>query len=92
VLDIGGDVGALLLYAPDSMLGAEVEVSGVEAGARRVHAIVREQPTGRGSATVAVFPDLFEGDYVVWGRAGSRLPSGRVRVDGGQVAEARILG
>jgi hypothetical protein len=91
VLDIGGDVGALLVHAPAGMLGDEVEISVTDRGAHRVHAVVREQWTWSGAVTVAVFPDLREGDYVVWGRSGSSHPCGRVHVDGGRVAEARLL-
>ena len=90
VLDIGGAVGALLVYAPAAMLGAEIEVSATDPGTHLVHAVVREQSTAAGRVTVAVFPELPEGDYVLWGRSGSQRPFGRVRVDGGRVAEARL--
>ncbi len=30
VLDIGGDIGALIIYAPESMLRAEIEISPVD--------------------------------------------------------------
>ena len=102
VLDIGGEVGALILYAPAELSGAEVEISLPGAG-RRTHSIVRERrvdqsmsgrrkagrhaaPSGPGDA--AVYAAVYPGL-----RAGvytiwrdAQTPAGTVQVEGGQVA------
>ena len=99
VLDIGGDVGALILYAPAELSGTEIEISGT--GPRthsRTHSIVRERNVGGRSAGrhaasagpgdtavyAAVYPGLPAGDYTIWRDA--QTPAGTVRVEGGQVA------
>jgi hypothetical protein len=92
VLDIGGDIGALVLFAPHALLGAEVEVSPSTPGAARVHAIVREQTTPKGTVVAAVFPELTEGGYTLWGRGGSTAPAGTVVIEGGRVTEATLRG
>jgi hypothetical protein len=100
VLDIGGEVGALILYAPAELSGAEIEVSGTGS---RTHSIVRERrvdqnadgrrtagrhaaPSGPGNAAVyaAVYPGLPAGLYTIWRDA--QTPAGTVKVEGGQVA------
>ncbi len=95
VLDIGGEVGALILYAPAELSGAEIEISGT---GPRTHSIVRERkvdqpaggrhaaPPGPGDAAVyaAVYPGLPAGIYTIWRDA--QTPAGTVQVEGGQVA------
>jgi len=102
VLDIGGEVGALILYAPAELSGFEVEISLPGAGPR-THSIVRERrvdqsaggrrkagrhaaPSGPGDA--AVYAAVYPGL-----RAGvytiwrdAQTPAGTVQVEGGQVA------
>jgi hypothetical protein len=46
ILDIGDDVGALVLYAPEALLGHEVELAPEVDPARRVHTVVRERRIG----------------------------------------------
>ncbi len=102
VLDIGGDVGALVVRAPRSLLGSEIEVSRSDASitkaeARgappgRIHAIVRDQSTPSGPVPAAVFPDLVAGEYVLWGPSGSTEIVVRVCVEGGRVREVRLPG
>lgn len=65
VVDIGGDVGALIIDTPPDLVGAEIEIS-LDGGARRTHVAVRER---RGDGPVqhaAVFPALVAGTYTVW--------------------------
>jgi hypothetical protein len=102
VLDIGGEVGALILYAPAELSGAEVEISLPGAGPR-THSIVRERrvdqnaagrhqpgrhaaPSGPGDT--AVYAAVYPGL-----RAGiytiwrdAQTPAGTVKIEGGQVA------
>jgi hypothetical protein len=65
VVDIGGNVGALIIDTPPALVGAEIEIS-PEGSAQRTHVAVRER---RGDGPVqhaAVFPALAAGSYTVW--------------------------
>jgi hypothetical protein len=85
VLDIGHDVGALVLYAPEALLGHEVEVESDGELATRVHTIVRERQIDGRRLFPAVFPALRAGRYRIcpqgWG------VGGMVTINGGVVAE-----
>ena len=89
LLDIGGDVGALVVTMPASMLGHEVEViSGSEpAGHHRPHVAVVPRPVAGGTVPSLVFPELVEGSYAL-------VPKGtddvhvRADVRGGEVTTA----
>jgi len=85
VLDIGGEVGALVLYTPVAYLGREIEVSPAGDGARRTHTAVLERRAAGGAFCAAVYPALAAGEWRVWGDDES-LPS-TVRIEGGTVAE-----
>lgn len=84
VADIGGDRGALVLYTPESMVGAEIEVS-LAAGGVRTHVAVRERRAGTERRFAAFYPSLVAGEYVVWDA--SAHPAGTVTIVGGEVAE-----
>jgi hypothetical protein len=88
VLDIGHDVGALVLYAPEALLGQEVEVEleSDDLVATRVHTIVRERHTDGRRVFPAVFPALRAGRYRICPRG--RGAGGMVTINGGVVAEA----
>ena len=86
VLDIGSDTGALVLFAPASLDGAEIEISvAADPVARRTHSRVRRRD-GAGSADVsyaAVYPGLVAGTYTIW--RDTRTPAGTAEIGGGQV-------
>jgi hypothetical protein len=84
LLEIGGDIGALVVHTTEALLGTEVQVSPATAGRNRVHAVVHERQAGGRRVFAAVFPSLGQGDYVVWD--GQRRLA-RVRVIGGKVTE-----
>ena len=68
LLDIGGDVGALVVTMPRGMVGEEVEVvTGPEApGHHRPHVAVVDRPVaGGGTLPSLVFPALREGSYAL---------------------------
>jgi hypothetical protein len=67
VLDIGGDVGALVLYTPAALHRHEIEVNplGAEPGARRVHSAVLERSLGDRVFYAATYPELPAGEYEV---------------------------
>jgi hypothetical protein len=85
VLDVGGDVGAVILYAPEPLLGAEIEISPAGRPADRTHTAVRERVLPERSLYAAVYPALPAGDYVLWRSAD--LEAGTVSVFGGRVTE-----
>jgi hypothetical protein len=67
VIDIGGSVGALLVYTDEAVLGLEIEVTPTDVGGPPTHTAVRERQLPLGSRFAAVFPALPAGTY--------RLPS-----------------
>ena len=87
VLDIGGDVGALIIITPARMAGEEIHISPLDDPAGRTHALVRERRLGPSSCHAAVYPALPAGDYTIWRGAGS--PAGTVRIGGGAATSYR---
>jgi hypothetical protein len=85
LVDIGGDVGALVILTPPDLHGTEIELSPVDHGDRRTHVAVRERRGPGATLHAAVFPSLAAGVYTVWDPA-SR-PVTQVTVTGGQVAQ-----
>jgi hypothetical protein len=94
LLDIGGDIGALVVAMPDALVGREVELRpvgrAVSEGEHLPHVSVLNRPRdGRDAPTVAtaVFPSLEQGVYALYMR-----PDGPVRltapVVGGEVTHA----
>jgi hypothetical protein len=84
VLDIGDGVGALVLYAPESLLGHEVELAPEDDPTRRVHTVVRERQIGSTRRFPAVFPALGAGRYRICANRIAAL----VTITGGEVTEA----
>jgi hypothetical protein len=87
MLDLGADTGALVLYTPADLLGAEIEISPDTPGAPRTHAAVRARPGPGGTRYAVVYDGLAAGDYTLWRDHGT--PDGRVTVVGGQVTTYR---
>jgi hypothetical protein len=85
VLDLGGDVGALILYADPSMLGVEVEISACEEDDRRSHKEVLEREINGEPAYSAVFDNVRAGRHTLWLHDVARERG--VIVTGGAVAE-----
>jgi hypothetical protein len=87
VLDIGEDVGALILYTSAAHHTEEIEVSllGADAAARRVHSAVLERSLEGRTFYAATYPELPAGDYQVWCEGNPR-----VTVQAGAVAEVHL--
>lgn len=85
VLDIGDDVGALLLHAEAHLEGAEIEISPVADPMRRQHVAVHRRP--QTDTYAAVYPSLREGRYELWAADGSAALE--VVISGGTITEAR---
>lgn len=83
VLELGADVGALVLYTPAELDGREIEISRDEVRARRTHSQVRPRHMTTGTRYAAVYPDLAAGPYTIW--ADEQNPAGRVVITGGLV-------
>ena len=86
VLDIGEDIGALILYAEEGCLGQEIDLTPLGAPrSHHMHTMIRRR-RGVGREFIAgVYPELVEGTYTVWGMDG--LPLGLVDIAGGRVSE-----
>jgi hypothetical protein len=66
VLDIGEQIGALIVHTDASMLGVEVEISAKGQDDRRNHKDVLEREIGGDPAYTAVFDKIREGVYTLW--------------------------
>ena len=90
ILELGGDVGVLVLQAPASLLGHEIEISPADGSSsgpgtsHRTHSMVRERITGSGRSYAAVYPGVPAGQYVIWRDADTS--AGIVTIEGGEVA------
>jgi hypothetical protein len=86
VLDIGGDVGAAIVYAPASMTGAEVEIRRRGEPWAGRHVAVRPRRLVGGTTHAALFDRLERGAYEVRYRdSGGNGPVQHFDVDGGRV-------
>jgi len=96
VRDIGGDVGALIVYTGREQQGREIAISPVDRpagrdhpvaghGAVRARATVRERQVRDGVFYSAVYADLPAGNYSVWRDSGVSV--GMVTIVGGVVTE-----
>ncbi len=85
VLDIGGDVGALVVYADSTDLDLQIEVSPAGDDASRAHQHVLERPVNAGTTYAAVFDRLIVGAYTLWTHGTPRARD--VRITSGAVAE-----
>ncbi|MFF5176034.1 phospholipase [Micromonospora sp. NPDC000089] len=86
MLNLGGDIGALVIHTGPEQHGREIEISPVDRGAGpRTHAAVRERIVRAGTFHSAVFPDLPAGRYTVWWD--ENTPAGAIWITGGAVAE-----
>jgi len=85
VLDLGDDVGALIVYTDPELLGVEVEISPASDDGDRRHKQALQRAMGRETVTALVYDNLPEGGYTLW--MGGDPWARDVRVRGGRVAE-----
>ncbi len=85
VLDIGENVGALLIYCHPHMRGQQIDVSPRERPWERTHTDVLERRVHGKAAYAALFLALTAGTYVIWNQ--DATPAGTVTISGGQVSE-----
>lgn len=85
VLDIGGNIGALIVYADEALIDTPVEVSPAEADDVKFHQHVLERPMPEGTSYAAVFDKIAEGTYTLWLHGEPRARA--LEITGGAVAE-----
>lgn len=99
LLDIGGEIGALVVTMPDGTAGQEVEIQRIgdeghghahdqgHAHGHRPHVAVVRRPVQGGEVPSLVFPELREGRYELFDKGDDRV---RLVADiqGGQVTAA----
>lgn len=85
VLDIGGDIGALILYTRPEANGDEIEISPRGHVGHRSHNQVHERIFNGRVFYAAVYPELRAGEYDLWGDGPA--PVDHVTIEGGRVAE-----
>ena len=85
ILDIGEDLGALIIHTDAEMVGAEVEISATGHDEERSHKDVLEREINGRPAYTAVFDKVREGTYTLWVNDLARERD--VPVSGGAVAE-----
>lgn len=66
VLDIGFDMGALIVHTDASMVGVEVEISATGHDGERSHKDVLERAIDGRPAYTVVFDKIREGSYTLW--------------------------
>ncbi len=89
VVDIGGDVGALIVRLDHELLGHELHLR-QDGWSHTVHTGIWDRPLGDHLVTVAVYPALVQGTYEILDRDGSVRRT--VAIEGGQVAELDLRG
>ena len=85
VLDIGDDIGALILYSRRELCGRQIDISPQGRTWQRIHTDVLERRANGCPVFAALFLSLLVGDYIIWGD--SSRPVGEITVAGGQVTE-----
>lgn len=83
VLDIGGDIGALVVTMDREALGTELHLRSEHEPARSVHTGVWERDHGSQRVVTAVFVELVEGAYQVLDSVGAAVR--RVEIEGGRL-------
>lgn len=87
VLDLGGDIGALVVHVDAGLAGTEIHIrpAGQPQGSHHLHTDVRERHLGPTIVYAAVFASLVAGDYELDRPGGGSTVA--VTVSGGAVAE-----
>jgi hypothetical protein len=88
VADIGGDIGAAVVYVPEGLAGHEIEIRSVANAWDGTHVAVRERHVGTSAVWAAFFGSLTAGRYEVRVRD-DHARAVQLEVCGGSVAEAR---
>jgi len=85
VLDIGGDIGALILYTPAEYDEREIEVSPIDDDSNRTHTAIHQRLAGGRTVYAGLYLALKAGTWRIWPDRPGLVD--RVTIVGGQVAE-----
>jgi hypothetical protein len=86
VLDIGEDVGALVIYTREALRGKEIQVSMKgTVSAKMVHTAIWERRFNGRTIFAGIYPALPIGDYIIWTH-----PSREVTIASGSVTEVDL--
>ncbi|HSS12197.1 MAG TPA: hypothetical protein VLL25_20080 [Acidimicrobiales bacterium] len=89
IVDIGGDVGAVVLHTPDWLAGDEIEIRRTDRKDEKpTHAAVRARRMESGDSLAAVFPAVAAGQYTLHSLRHPAVGPRNVTVIGGRVTEA----
>ena len=84
LVDIGGDVGALIVYLDDALEATELPIESLDDPSLEMHTGVWRRPIGDRSVVVALYPALLEGRYRI---TAPGTPARELMVRGGAVTE-----
>jgi hypothetical protein len=84
VMDIGGDIGGLIIRLDDSLEGTELPIEFADDPKRDIHTGVWRRSLGGETVVVAVYPELRQGSYRV--HPGKDHAGAQLEITGGQVA------
>jgi hypothetical protein len=85
VMDIGGDIGGLIVRLDESLEGTELPIEFAEDPQRDIHTGVWRRTLGGETVVVAVYPELREGSYRI--HPGKDHAGASLDIAGGQVAQ-----
>ncbi len=85
VLEIGGDIGALIMYLDEELERTEISIEWEVDPSKDVHTGVWRRTVGTTNAVMAVYSELVEGRYFVPALNGH--PAQSVDIRGGHVEE-----
>jgi hypothetical protein len=85
VLEIGADLGALVVYTDGSLHGVEIEISRTGHDDRREHKEVLNRSAGGLPTHAAVFDRLVDGGYTLW--VSDVAVARGVEITGGRITE-----
>ncbi len=83
MLDIGGEIGAVIVYLGDQTVGPELDIRPAGDDAGRFHTGVHHQVVDGAATPVAVFPEVRTGSYELLDQHGQ--PFAEVAAVGGEV-------
>ena len=89
-MELGADIGALILYTPAGLDGEEIEISRDDEPAARTHSRVRPRHLPGETRYAAVYPGLPAGRYTSGATSTPRRPPSRS--SGGQVSSCHWPG
>jgi hypothetical protein len=85
VLDLGEDLGALIIHTGPQLHGVEIEISPAGQDAERTHKQVLERSAGGRAQFTAVFDGLASGVYTLWCDGRARVRG--VKIEAGKIAQ-----